>query len=66
MGQPGARRTQERRLRALAAEVEGKAKVISQHVKKYMDSLVAAYTIKGSPANHSGRREVFRRRPRAR
>lgn len=35
----------ERRLRALAAEVEEKAKVISQRIKKYMDSLVAAYTI---------------------
>ncbi len=39
----------EKRLKALAAEMEEKAKVISERINKYIDSLVAAYTIKGAP-----------------
>ena len=39
----------EKRLKALAAETEGKARVISERINKYIDSLVAAYTIKGAP-----------------
>jgi len=39
----------EKKLNALAAEMEGKAKVISERINKYIDSLIAAYTIKGAP-----------------
>lgn len=36
-------------LKALTDKGEGKAKVISQRIKKYMDSLIAAYIIEGAP-----------------
>ena len=42
-------RDAEKRLRALAAETEEKARVISERINKYIDSLVAAYTVKGAP-----------------
>lgn len=38
-----------KRLKALAAEMEGKVRVISERINKYIDSLVAAYTVKGAP-----------------
>lgn len=42
-------RDAERRLGALAAETEEKAGVISERIDKYIDSLVAAYAVKGAP-----------------
>ena len=39
----------EKRLKVLAAEMEEEVKVTSERINKYIDSLIAAYIIKGAP-----------------
>lgn len=50
----------EEKLKKLAAETEEKTKIISERIYKYLDSLVAAYTIEGVPRT-IGDLELFHR-----